>query len=436
MAQIEVKVKLDLPAGVELFGYERCGEGHGFEVKFPFPLYCRCEKCRTKEPAKYEYKNTVYVVRDLDLWGQPSFLIFQPCFHRCSRCGHRQEHFAPFKRKKVMYTYRFEEYVLRMLIGSNEEEAAGRLGISAETVALIVENQLKDDKKIDPQRVITHVGFDEISLKKRHKLYVTLMTDLTDPESPKVLAVARGKDTAAAKKCLGKLTPQQRAAVQTHRVDMGKVYGPVCNDLLPNSRMVVDRFHVAKQFNDVVDDLRKKTTRKYKAKLSKAEQKRFRALMWEFRRDPKDLKPEEQKALEGLFAEVPVLKDLYDVRVRFKEIFDTAPDRATAEEQLAELRARTESLGLDFSKFWTTYENWKTGILNYFDGRYTSAAVEGINNKARVITKRCYGVKSAGTLFSRLILDLNRASEAVGRSIAELREIVTGLKAVFLGFCT
>jgi len=157
-----------------------------------------------------------------------------------------------------MYTYRFEEYVLRMLIGSNEEEVAGRLGISAETVALIVENQLKDDKKIDPERVITHVGFDEISLKKRHKLYVTLMTDLTDPESPKVLAVARGKAAAAAKKCLGKLTPQQRSAVETHRVDMGKVYGPLCNDLLPGSRMVVDRFHVAKQFNDVVDDLRKK----------------------------------------------------------------------------------------------------------------------------------------------------------------------------------
>jgi len=36
------------------------------------------------------------------------------------------------------------------------------------------------------------------------------------------------------------------------------VYGPVCNGLLPGSRMVVDRFHVAKQFNDVVDDWRKK----------------------------------------------------------------------------------------------------------------------------------------------------------------------------------
>jgi transposase len=131
-----------------------------------------------------------------------------------------------------------------------------------------------------------------------------------------------------------------------------------------------------------------------------------------------------------------MLKDVYDVRVRFKEIFDTAPDRTTAEQQLAELRARTEALGLNFSKFWTTYDNWKTGILNYFDERYTSAAVEGINNKARVITKRCYGVKSSGTLWNRLILDLNRASEAVGQSIGELRDIVASLKAVFLVFCT
>jgi len=140
--------------------------------------------------------------------------------------------------------------------------------------------------------------------------------------------------------------------------------------------------------------------------------------------------------LKELFAKLPLLKDLYDVRVRFKDIFDTAPERATAEEQLAELRARTELLGLDFRKFWRTYENWKTGILNYFDGRYTSAAVEGINNKARVITKRCYGVKSSDTLWKRLILDLNRASEAVGRTIAEVRQIVSRLKAVFLAFCT
>lgn len=84
------------------------------------------------------------------------------------------------------------------------------------------------------------------------------MTDLTDAESPKVLAVVRCRDTLAAQQCLGKLTAERRAAMETHRVDMGKVHGPVCNELLPSSRLVVDRFHVAKQFNEVVDDLRKK----------------------------------------------------------------------------------------------------------------------------------------------------------------------------------
>jgi Transposase len=74
--------------------------------------------------------------------------------------------------------------------------------------------------------------------------------------------------------------------------------------------------------------------------------------------------------------------------------------------------------------------------LNYFDARQTSAAVEGINNKARVITKRTYGLKSAEGLWTRLILDLNRASEAIGRSIEQIRLMAHGLKVLFDPSCT
>jgi hypothetical protein len=91
--------------------------------------------------------------------------------------------------------------------------------------------------------------------------------------------------------------------------------------------------------------------------LSNGAQKRFPSLVWEFRRDPQDVKPEEREALKRLFGELPVLKDLYDVRVRIKEIFDTAPDCPTPEQQLAELRALTDSLGRDFQPCWRTCEN-------------------------------------------------------------------------------
>lgn len=153
--------------------------------------------------------------------------------------------------------------------------------------------------------------------------------------------------------------------------------------------------------------------------------------MWAFRRDPGSLTAEEQQALEGLFEEIPKLKELYQVRLRFKEIFDTAPHRTTAARWLRELRRETERLGLDLGAFFSTYDRWKTEILNYFEARQTSAAVEGVNNKARVITKRAYGLKSADSLWNRLILDLNRASEAIGWSIEQIRQMASGLKALF-----
>ncbi len=165
--------------------------------------------------------------------------------------------------------------------------------------------------------------------------------------------------------------------------------------------------------------------------MHKAERKAFRSQMWGSRRDPGSLTPEEQQALEGLFQKVPKLRELYRVRVRFKEVFDTAIDRITAARWLRRLRRGTEDLGLDLGVFFATYDRWKTEILDYFDARQTSAAVEGINNEARVITKRAYGLKSADSLWTRLILDLNRASETVGRSIEEIREMARALRALF-----
>jgi transposase len=256
MAQLTLE--LDLPDGLEIRGYERFDDGHGIQVDWPLPERCCCSRCKREDVARIEYKSSPQVIRDLPLWEQPSFFVYLQPFHRCAFCGYRQDFIAPFKRKDVKYTYRFEEYVLRMLIGSNDEEVARRLGISAETVVRIVELQLKDVKPIDPKRHISDVGLDELSLKKRHKLYATLLTDLSDPEQPRILAVAKGKDQAAGEACLNRLSSEQQSAIQTHRVDMGSAYNAAAAKLLKNSRPVVDRFHVAKRFNEVVDDLRKK----------------------------------------------------------------------------------------------------------------------------------------------------------------------------------
>jgi transposase len=255
-----ITIEVDLPPGVTITAYERHADGHGFEVSWPLPDRCRCDGCGREAPAALEFRDQVQVVRDLDLWGQPSFWAYQPAFHRCPWCHHRQFVIPPFKRKDASYTYRFERHVLRLLIGSNEAEVARRLGLSAETVRFIVHNQLADGKakQVDPGRVVTDVGIDELSLKKRHQLYVTILTDLTDPDRPEVLAVAEGRDEAAGRKCLEKLSEEQRRQVQAYRADMGPAFHKACRVLLPNARAVIDRFHVAKLFNEAIDGQRKK----------------------------------------------------------------------------------------------------------------------------------------------------------------------------------
>jgi len=256
-------IDIDLPEGVSITGYHRLPDAHGVEVSWPWPDTCCCPKCKTIELAHLETNLDVgkmRVVRDLDIFGQPAFFCYQAVFHRCTRCHHRYDLLPPFKRKDTSYTFRFEKHVLRMLIGSNETEVARRLGISAETVRFIVKNQLADGQAmtIDPQRVLTDIGMDEISLKKRHKLYVTIMTDLSDPQNPQVLAVMPGRDEKAAEACLDLLTPEQRTQVLRYRVDMGASFNKACRKLLTNAKPVIDRFHVAKLFGEAVDGVRKK----------------------------------------------------------------------------------------------------------------------------------------------------------------------------------
>ena len=86
--------------------------------------------------------------------------------------------------------------------------------------------------------------------------------------------------------------------------------------------------------------------------------------------------------------------------------------------------------------FIRTFEAWQDEILNYFDARQTSGPVEGVNNKARVIVKRAYGLKSADSLWTRLVLDLNRAKDVVVQTIGQIQTLVADFRVIFSGACT
>ena len=130
--------------------------------------------------AHIEFKTSPQAIRDLNLWEQPCFWIYQAPFHRCGGVTTG----STLSARSNARTYpTLSLRAVRAPLADRQHGGGGcpSLGISAETVDRMVENQLTEDRQIDPQRVIADIGLDELSLKKRHRLYVTLMTDLSDP---------------------------------------------------------------------------------------------------------------------------------------------------------------------------------------------------------------------------------------------------------------
>jgi transposase len=154
-------------------------------------------------------------------------------------------------------------------------------------------------------------------------------------------------------------------------------------------------------------------------------------MMHDFRRRPKDVKPENAQALEDLFEKVPVLGQIYHLRWQATAIFDLALDRQEAAERLQEWIADARASGLDWEAFIRMLENHWDGILAYFDENRSSGPVEGINTKLRVITRRSYGIRNVATLWTRVLLDINWAAKKVGPTIVGIRQLVGRIQAYF-----
>ncbi len=159
--------------------------------------------------------------------------------------------------------------------------------------------------------------------------------------------------------------------------------------------------------------------------------KQLRSLMHDFRRRPEDVKEEQARALEELFEKVPALGQIYYLRWGATEVFDTAVDRESAAAGLREWMEEARASELDWEPFIQMLEGHWEGILAYFAERRTSGPVEGVNGKIRVVWRRGYGISTVGTLWRRIVLDVNWAWKRVGQTIAGVRALVGHIQAYF-----
>lgn len=175
------------------------------------------------------------------------------------------------------------------------------------------------------------------------------------------------------------------------------------------AHLVIDRFHVAKNYREGFDTLRKQELRRLKQKLPEETYKEIaQGIHWVLRHNHSNLDDDDKVRLRTLFQYTPSLHLAYTLREELTAIFNQELDLLTGKRRLEKWMAKVEHSQLNcFDKFIKTLRNQLQYIANYFQRRASSGFVEGFNNKLKTITRRSYGLKRIDSLFRRLWLDLH-----------------------------
>jgi transposase len=154
---------------------------------------------------------------------------------------------------------------------------------------------------------------------------------------------------------------------------------------------VADRFHVMKQLNDRLTQIRRAIQRQ----ADEATQQLLKGSRWILVKNRDELSPTEEAHLLEILKACPRLRTVYLLKEEFRTICEKAKDRPQAERFLRIWLWKAERTGDRFLlKFVKTLRNWWHEILNYFVDRVTNGFVEGINRAIRTIINRAYGYRN------------------------------------------
>jgi transposase len=368
----------------------------------------KCRQCG-REIKEFHGHDRVIRLRHLPVFDRRVYVEIQPKRYRCPYCpgNPTTTQKASWYEANSPHTKAYEQSVMRALINSTIGDISRKQGINEEAIEGIIDRQIKPTVDWEIFEVIGILGLDEIALKRGHKNFVVIVTTQWEDGGTAILAVLPDRKKETVKTFLKTIPARLRGTIKRVCTDMYDGYINAVKEELPQANVVVDRFHVAKAYRECADEARKSELRKLKKQLPEAKYDELKGLMWPFRRNAADLDEDVKPKLEKLFLYSPELRMAYQFREELTAIFEKLHSKQEAKTAIQDWRDRVSKSPLTcFKSFLTTLDNWFDEITNYFLDRETSGFVEGLNNKIKVIKRRCYGIFNISHLFQRIYLDL------------------------------
>lgn len=367
-----------------------------------------CHKCGKSTKDFHGYAPEIKL-RHLPIFNLKTYIFIKPkrylCRNHSTRTTTTQK--LPWYREKSKTTKSYEDYILLSLINSTVKDVSHKEEIGYAVVENIIDKNISSEMNWDGVKFLNKIGIDEISLKKGHKDFVTIISAYIEGNL-RIIAVLNDRKKQTIKDFFLSIPKKLRKTVTIICSDLYSGFINAAKEVFGKKiHVVADRFHVVKLYRKGLETLRKKEMKRLKDELPDAEYKTLKNIMWLLRKSPAHLTSDQHRILRKLFKHSPKLKEAYDLTNKLTTIYNSPISQGSAKRRMKGWMARVKNKGVTcFNSFLKTMESNMEIITNYFINRDNSGFVEGLNTKIKIAKRRCYGITNIKHLFQRIFLDL------------------------------
>jgi transposase len=370
----------------------------------------RCSRCRKPSPGydRLPVRRWLFV----PLWNIPTWFCYAPRRVKCGEHGVVVE-YIPWSDGKRPVTCAMMGFLARWARRLSWRETARTFQTSWEAVYRSVQWFVEWGLAHRELRGVESIGVDEIHWGRGLKAdnFLTVIYQI-DAHCRRLLWVGRRRSQATLRRGLKALGPEVVKGLRFVCSDMWKPYLQVIADQAGQALHVLDRFHITSHLNEAVDQVRRAEGTRLRTKSNKAA-RRLKHMRWALLRSGNRVRGRARQKLHELLdsklatARAWELKEAFRYFWHYRSVLwagaflDYWCQRA--------MRSRLEPMKR-VVRMLRTHEDL---LLNWFraKGEISSGAVEGLNNKIRVVTRRSYGFRTYDAMQIALYHNLGRLPE-------------------------
>lgn len=354
----------------------------------------KCPNCGLKSGIINQYYTRK--IRDLNMGVRHVHLLVKIRQFYCFDCNRYFTETLDFADLNKDHTHRQSDFMFCLARKQSYTEVAAIVDVSPKTVERVVLASCQKQVNIaERYRQVKRLGIDEHSHRKGKKDYLCVLTDLDRGIIVDILPSRKKATLITHFKQLGADFCNQITDVAC---DLWDGFITTAKQCFPNVKIILDRFHVTKLLNNVLDDFRKELRKTDKENVN------YKRLKWILYKQYHTLTDEQLDDLDLAFENSPILKKLYKTRERFHHILDNS---SSVKEAILAIEQWIDKLDKDivtlFEGFVKTLKANKEGIANYVEKHLSNAVTEGLNNLIRSVRRTAFGMTNLQNLKFRVL---------------------------------